>query len=411
MKSLLLIGLIMLTNIVFGKQITVCETCQFKTIQGAVDQAVNHDEIIIKSGYYKESEVIIINKSVRIIGENYPTIDGEFKETIFKMSADSVEIRGLKIINVGHSYTKDFAAILLHRCDHFKIVDNILEDVYFGILIEKSHYGIVSGNSVSSHAVDEANSGNGIHVWHCSDLEIFDNQLFGLRDGLYLEFISESTIYNNESHDNIRYGLHFMFSNNNEYHHNTFMRNGAGVAVMFSKFIYMHHNRFAESWGAASYGLLLKEINDAEIEHNVFEKNTIGINGDGCNRINYRHNVFLRNGWAVKILGACYENEFIKNDFLYNAFDLAYQGKINNNKFENNYWSEYTGYDLDKDGIGDVPYRPVKLFSYVVNKTPETIVLLRSLFVDIINFSEKVSPVFTPDDLIDSKPYMQRIND
>ena len=59
---------------------------------------------------------------------------------------------------------------------------------------------------------------------------------------------------------------------------------------------------------------------------------------------------------------------------------------MNDNKFDGNYWSSYSGYDLDKDQIGDVPYRPVKLFSYVVNRTPETIILLRSLFVDLINF-------------------------
>ena len=75
----------------------------------------------------------------------------------------------------------------------------------------------------------------------------------------------------------------------------------------------------------------------------------------------------------------------------------------------NNYWSNYTGYDLDKDGAGDIPYRPVKLFSYIVNRTPETIILLRSLFIDIIDFSEKVSPIFTPDNLIDETPEMKRV--
>jgi len=54
-----------------------------------------------------------------------------------------------------------------------------------------------------------------------------------------------------------------------------------------------------------------------------------------------------------------------------------------------------------------VPYRPVKLFSYIVNRTPETIILLRSLFMDIIDFSEKVSPAFTPDNLVDAKPLMK----
>ena len=95
---------------------------------------------------------------------------------------------------------------------------------------------------------------------------------------------------------------------------------------------------------------------------------------------------------------------------MHNSFDLSYNSRLNDNKFEANYWSEYTGYDLDKNGIGDVPHRPVKLFSYIVNKTPETLILLRSLFVDIINFSEKVSPVFTPDNLIDSKPLLRPVN-
>ncbi len=94
---------------------------------------------------------------------------------------------------------------------------------------------------------------------------------------------------------------------------------------------------------------------------------------------------------------------------MYNSFDISYNSKINDNVFAQNYWSNYSGYDLDKDGIGDVPYRPVKLFSYIVNRTPETIVLLRSLFMDIIDFSEKVSPVFTPDNLLDPEPRMKKL--
>ena len=172
----------------------------------------------------------------------------------------------------------------------------------------------------------------------------------------------------------------------------------------------MYQNKFLKNWGSASYGLLLKEIYDTEIYENLFQENTIGIKGEGCNRINYRNNTFLRNGWAIKIAGACYANIFENNDFLNNSLDLAYNTKVNDNKFENNYWSEYSGYDLDHDGFGDVPYRPVKLFSYIVNRSPEALVLLRSLFVDIINFSEKVSPIFTPDNLMDKYPIMKEIN-
>jgi nitrous oxidase accessory protein len=201
-----------------------------------------------------------------------------------------------------------------------------------------------------------------------------------------------------------------MFSNNDTYEQNTFENNGAGVAVMFSKHIKMCDNTFKKNWGSASYGMLLKEINDAEIKRNVFEENTIGINIEGSNRIDYENNDFINNGWAIKVRGACYTNKFMKNNFLYNSFDIAYNSKVNDNEFSQNFWSNYTGYDLDKDGIGDVPYRPVKLFSYIVNRTPETIVLLRSLFIDIIDFSEKVSPVFTPDNLMDEHPQMKRIS-
>jgi len=410
-KLLFILTLLMVNSSLHAKQIEVCNTCEIKTIKDAITIAEDGDEIIIKSGIYKEHGVILINKSVVIKGEGNPIIDGEFKETIFSVNADRFSIEGLTIINVGQSYTKDFAGILISKSNHFTIRNNILKNVFFGILIEKSHFGIIENNQVSSNKTSEASSGNGIHIWHSSDMTVNDNVLFGLRDGIYFEFVTNSKIFNNSSHHNLRYGLHFMFSNNDDYYDNIFTNNGAGVAVMFSKFITMKRNIFKENWGSTSYGLLLKEIYDAEIEGNLFEKNTVGINIEGSTRVNYKNNNLNRNGWAVKIRGACYENIFTTNNFTNNSFDLSYNSKLNDNSFDNNYWSEYAGYDLDKDGIGDVPYRPVKLFSYIVNRTPETIVLLRSLFVDIINFSEKVSPVFTPDDLLDNNPLMHKIND
>ncbi len=393
-----------------GNQIKVCDSCDVNSIKEAVALSNDGDEILIMPGIYKE-HAIVVNKSIHIKGIDFPVIDGEFKETIFKVTADHFSIKGLEVINVGQSYTKDYAAILVSESDDFVIENNHFKKVFFGLLIEKSKNGVIQGNKVSSEAISQANSGNGIHLWHCSKMTISNNELEGLRDGIYFEFVKKSNVFGNKSFGNLRYGLHFMFSNENTYHNNVFKDNGAGVAIMFSKFVRMHDNRFEHNWGTASYGLLLKEIYDAEIERNIFEQNTIGISVDGSTRINYTNNTFSRNGWAVTIIGACYENVFVKNNFLNNALDLSYNSKINTNKFENNYWSEYAGYDLDRNGIGDIPYRPVKLFSYIVHNTPETIILLRSMFVDIINFSEKVSPVFTPDNLIDPNPLMNQIYD
>jgi len=197
-----------------------------------------------------------------------------------------------------------------------------------------------------------------------------------------------------------------MFSDDNEYHKNKFARNGAGAAVMFSKRVKMTGNTFQDNWGPSSYGLLLKELYDSELTGNTFYRNTIGINGENCTRMKYNENIFSENGWGIRIRGGCYQNDFWDNNFLNNTFDVAYDNNVNDNKFYDNYWSDYTGYDLNKDGIGDVPYRPVKLFSYISNRTPESIVLLRSLFIDIMNFSEKVAPAFTPENLVDETPRM-----
>lgn len=410
MKYKTLLFFFFVSFVVSASQIVVCESCDIKTIKDAIKVANDGDEILIKKGVYKEQN-IAINKPISLIGEKGAVIDGENVGGILIFETNDFVIRGLKIINIGMSYTIEYAAIKVIRGNNFIIEDCILENVFFGVLIEKSKKGIIRNNKISSTRESEASSGNGIHIWSGDEMEVYNNEMYGLRDGIYFEFVKNSIIYKNLSHNNIRYGLHFMFSNNNVYHHNEFRNNGAGVAVMFSKFITMHHNKFRLNWGSASYGLLLKEIYDAEIYDNLFEQNTIGINAEGSTRINYKNNTFLRNGWAVKIRGACYANIFINNDFMNNSLDLAYNSKINDNKFDNNYWSEYTGYDLDKNDIGDIPYRPVKLFSYIVNKTPEALVLLRSLFVDIVNFSEKVSPVFTPDDLMDNNPLMKRIND
>jgi len=407
-------GIFLLLCLAFGgslraQTITICSSCEVKSIKKGIEIATEGDTLLIQKGTYKESE-IYIDKTLTLLGKGLPVIDGGNKGEILTISADGVVLDGLKIMNVGTSYTKDNAAIRMVKNKDFELRNLVLEKMFFGIYLEKATGGKIINNRIKGDAVDEFGSGNGIHLWYSKNIDIENNDIQQVRDGIYFEFADNCTIKNNYSHDNVRYGLHFMFSNHDVYENNVFENNGAGVAVMFSKFIDMHNNVFRKNWGTASYGLLLKEINDAQIVGNTFEENTIGISVEGTNRIEYSKNNFIGNGWALRIRGAIYGNTFTKNNFLYNSFDLSYNSNLNDNVFDKNYWSEYTGYDLDRDGIGDVPYRPVKLFSYIVNRTPETIILLRSLFMDIIDFSEKVSPVFTPDNLSDANPLMKRVS-
>ncbi len=403
---LLFSGVLSATSRVVGPQEKI------KTIAEALATSAPGDTVFIQPGTYQE-ETIYIDKPMVIIGRGYPVIDGMNKGYVLEVHSDSVTVKGLLLINVQKSYTKAYAAIHVYGSKYFVIEGNKLRNSFFGILVERSKDGIIHGNTVMGNAVTEQSSGNGIHAWHSDRLTISNNHVEGMRDGIYLEFVNNSKIIGNVSRNNIRYGLHFMFSNDDLYLKNRFENNGAGVAVMFSKRIDMRENEFMLNWGSASYGLLLKEILEGEIVGNTFNKNTIGISADGASKISFSHNNFDNNGWAIRFHGACYDNNIVNNNFRHNALDISYKGPMNGNIFDQNYWSEYAGYDLDKNNVGDVPYRPVKLFSYVVNKTPETIILLRSLFVDIINFSEKVSPIMTPDNLKDNRPLMKpvKIND
>jgi len=398
----------LLSQLAIGNMYNVCNDCAIHSIQTAIHNAKDCDTILVKKGIYKEGN-IIVDKPIYLIGENFPILDGENQTEILTVIADHVTIEGFQIQNVGTSYMEDRAAIRVKRANNFIIKNNHLYNSFFGIYLEHSDNGQIINNEIIGEAEEQMSSGNAIHLWYSRDILIESNKVAHHRDGIYLEFVDHSRISNNISENNLRYGLHFMFSDQNDFYRNTFQYNGAGVAVMFSKKINMWENRFQKNWGKASYGLLLKEIYDIKIKNNYFVENTTGIYIEGSTRVDYINNELTRNGWAMKIKGGCLDNVIKGNNFIGNTFDLSVNNNINNNQFDGNYWSEYTGYDLDKDGIGDVPYRPVKLFNYVVNQTPEALVLMRSLFVDLINFSEKVSPVFTPKNVSDNSPLMSLI--
>ncbi len=389
-----------------SKQLEVCSTCPHKTIKSAIENAEDGDKVVVKKGIYKEGN-IVIKKSIQLIGLDYPILDGENETEILTVNTSGVTIEGFQIQNVGTSYIEDRAGIRFERANNFVVRNNKLYNTFFGIYLAHSNDGIVEGNYVEGEAAKEMSSGNAIHIWYCKRVKVENNHVKKHRDGIYFEFVDNSLIQNNLSEENLRYGLHFMFSNDDDYINNEFRNNGAGVAVMFSRRINMSENLFILNWGKASYGLLLKEIYDAEITNNRFVENTIGIFAEGSTRVNFLNNDFVNNGWAMKVSGGCLNNQVSKNNFISNSFDLSLNSSAYENSIDGNYWSEYSGYDLNRDGVGDIPHRPIKLFNYVLKKTPEAIVLMRSLFIDIINFSEKVSPVFTPANVLDNQPSMK----
>ena len=377
-----------------------------KTIQQALQLAQNGDTILVFPGVYKEG-AFIIKKSLCLKGIRMPVLDGEKKYEIVNVQSSNVTIEGFKLVNSGMSDVYEMAGVKIGNAGNVIVRNNKFENNFFGIYVQYSVKCSITGNVVQSDPRPSYQLGNAIHCFKCDSLLIASNKVTGHRDGIYFEFVTHSLIRQNTSEKNNRYGLHFMSSHYNSYIGNTFRNNGAGVAVMYTHGIRMVNNVFEMNTGEASYGLLLKEITGSEIRGNKFSKNTAAIYMESASRLQISDNKFEDNGWAIRIEASCSDDVITRNNFSGNTFDVATNGTLVLNNFDHNYWDKYEGYDLNKDKLGDVPYRPVSLYSMIAEQNPSAMMLFRSFMVALFDKTEKVLPGIIPENLKDNAPFIK----
>lgn len=384
------------------REIVVAPSAESPIAQ-ALQLAHDGDRLVLRPGTYREP-TLVVRQSVTIVGEPGAILDGEGTRALMEVLADDVTVRGLTLRATGSSHVEDRAAIRVRGARQCRIEDNTLEDTFFGVYLQGVTGCTVRGNTLRGAARLGALGGNGIHAWQSDSLTITGNTVTGHRDGIYFEFVRWGAVSGNTSHANSRYALHFMFSDDCRYEDNVFIENGSGIAVMYTRRVTMLRNRFVRNWGPAAYGLLLKDITDSEIVDNEFTGNTVALYMEGANRLRIAGNAFRNNGWAIKLLANSQQNVVTQNRFSGNAFDVGTNSRQNFSTFTENEWDRYRGYDLDRDGFGDVPFAPVRLFALVVEQSPAAMVLLRSPVVDLLDFAERVMPMLTPATLVDERP-------
>jgi nitrous oxidase accessory protein len=402
----LLVAVLLTARSVAAAEVVVCPQCAVSSVRAAIAQAAPGDHIRVQAGTYREGN-LVVDKPLTLSGEGEAVLDGEGKVEILTIRANGVTVRDLIIANSGMSYIHDLAGIRVEGVRDCHLRGNQLRNCFFGIYLAQATACVVEDNDVSGQAVSETSSGNAIHLWNSDHIVIRRNHAHGHRDGIYLEFARAVTVEDNVSEDNLRYGLHFMFSDNVEYLHNTFRHSSAGVAVMYSNHVTMRENRFEDNWGSAAYGLLLKDMADSSILGNLFRRNTTGLYAEGANRVAVDGNRFERNGWAIRVMADSMSMVFARNQFISNSFEVTTNGTHTFNAMLENYWSDYRGYDLNRDGIGDVPHRPVRLFALLVERYPQALVLLRSPFLEMLDLAERVLPILTPRVMADYRPLMR----
>jgi nitrous oxidase accessory protein len=347
---------------------------------------------------------VVVDRALVLVGDPGAVLDGEGERGLVDVRADSVTVTGLVLRATGLSFTEDRAALRVEKARFCRIEGNRFEDAFFGIYLANAGDCLIRGNVLTAHGERETRTGNGIHLWYSVRVRIEDNVIRGHRDGIYFEFVEDAEVVGNDSAGNLRYGLHFMFSDGCHYRRNRFAENGAGVAVMYTKNVVMEENDFDHNRGTTAFGLLLKDITDSRIERNRFRENSVALHAEGAHRLVVVGNDFVGNGWAVQLMANSGGSRFDGNNFVANAFDVSTNSRRATSAFQGNYWDRYRGYDLDRDGTGDVAFRPVRLFALVVERNEPTLVLLRSFLVTLLDVAEQVLPVLTPAELVDEAP-------
>jgi nitrous oxidase accessory protein len=349
----------------------------------------------------------VIDRRLELVGIDRPILDGQGRHEIMTVTAPGVVVRGFEFRNVGVSYVEDRAGIRVSETRDCVIADNRFVDAFFAIYLANVRTCTVHDNEIVAHSRSETSAGNGIHLWHSDSVHIVGNRIRGERDGIYFEFVHDSDVERNLSTENLRYGLHFMFSDGCRYRSNVFRRNGAGVAVMYSKHVVMTDNAFEDSRGTGAYGLLLREITDSRVDSNAFSANTLALHGDGASRLSIRGNLFADNGWALRLMASSVGDSIEGNAFIRNSFDFVTNSERVTSTLDGNYWDSYHGYDLDRDGFGDVPYHPERFTAAIVDAHPASMALLGSPLLRALDMAERVLPILTPAEAVDPHPVMR----
>ena len=408
MRTSLVATLMLLAGASASAQRMIVACPSGRSVQQAVQLARAGDTVLVSEGVYTES-TIVIDRPIVLVGRGKAILDGSKATHMVRVTASDVTIRDLTFRNGQLSHVEDRAAIHVGEVSRCRIENNTITDAFFGIYLARTTGCVIRGNVLAGRpARSEDGAGNGVHLWTAQDIEVSDNRITGHRDGIYLEFAHAVNARRNVSERNLRYGLHFMFSDDCAYEGNTFRANQAGVAVMYTKRVEMSGNRFEGNWGAAAYGLLLKEIYDSRITGNVFAHNSIALLADGATRLQAHDNQFTDNGWAIKLMTSTENASFTGNVFAGNSFDVATNSRGSSNSLRGNYWDSYEGYDLDRNGVGDVPHRPVRLFSLLIERSEPTMILLRSPLIALLDRAERLIPSLTPEALMDTAPLMRR---
>jgi len=390
---------------------TVSSTGPLASVQQAIRVAAAGDTIRIQAGAYAGN--VVLDRKLSLEGVGRPVIRGEGRASVITVLADGCTIRNLIVENSGGMLVDEDSGILL-RSSGNRVEHNELRDVLFGIYLYHSDNNTLTDNVIRGRPyLSPGERGAGIHIWNSSGNTISGNTISVARDGMYLQNAYHTVVTHNRVHD-LRYGLHYMSSDDNRFEDNQFYDSVAGAAIMYSRRIEFRRNVFRHNRGFSSFGILFQDSEHCMAEENVFADNAVGIFMEALRASVFRRNLIAANDTAIQAFGSAAGNTFEQNNFIGNLSPIAVIGRSSGSEWSRgghgNYWSEYQGYDMDENGVGDVPFRLQNVFERMEGDYPRLRLYLFSPASQALALSEKLVPLIRGSEEYDRFPLMKPVD-
>jgi len=386
-------------------------------LQTVLDQSTDGDVILLSSGRYLGN--FVIKHAITLRGDKSTIIDAQGDGHALSLKNSHITVDNLHIENWGSDLTEQHAGIYSdQKANNIVIKNNRLKGDGFGIWLQKVEFIKVINNVVEGNTqLRSADRGNGIQLSIVKHAEVRGNEVFHTRDGIYIISSQENLIESNTMHD-LRYGIHYMYSHNNQVIDNYAVNTRAGYALMSSRNLIVRGNSTENS---EDYGFLLNFITSSTISNNIIKKvwtkpenKVLGRDGKGLFVYNSAYNTIKGNlidtaEIGIHLTAGSEKTKVYNNSFINNPIQVKY---VSNKKQEwslngkGNYWSNYLGWDMDSDNIGDVIFEPNDGIDKLVWQYPEMKMLMDSPAVIILRWVQRQFPVLKPPGVKDSFPLM-----
>ncbi|WP_290649082.1 nitrous oxide reductase family maturation protein NosD [Aquisalimonas sp.] len=380
------------------------------------------DVLVLEPGEHPGG--MVIATSITLKAKPGAVLDGAGDGHVLRINAADVTVDGLHLRNGGANLTNHDAAIYVEReAERARIQNNRIEARGFGIWLRGTPGVLIADNHITGDtALRSQDRGNGIHLYNVSDATVSGNTVCETRDGIYIDVSNDNRLEDNILCDQ-RYGIHYMFSHRNTVKGNRTRGNRTGFALMQSRDLEIVGNHSQDD---AGYGFLLNHLTHSLIADNTAvdirhstspgsggairggEGKALFIYNSQLNTI--RGNIVARTDIGIHLTAGSENNSIHGNALLGNRTQVKYVATRTQEWSEDgrgNYWSDYLGWDLAGDGIGDVPHEPNDAVDRILWTYPMARVLMNSPAVQLLRWVQRAFPVLRPSGVTDSAPLMR----